>query len=95
MKINLETKTNFIETVELDWPIGGGMPWDLITLKSGAVLVITEESVNVAVLHIQNALGVKHGDLAGMFFTGDHYYNIVKTLYEYIDAEEMNVEVEQ
>lgn len=47
MKINLETKTNFIETVELDWPIGGGMPWDLITLKSGTVLVITEESVGV------------------------------------------------
>lgn len=46
MKINLETKTNFIETVETE-AVGGGMPWDLITLKSGAVLVITEESVGV------------------------------------------------
>lgn len=55
---------------------------------------LAHDALNVAVLHIQNALGVKHGDLAGMFFTGDHFYNIVKTLYEYIDAEEMNVEEE-
>jgi len=46
MKTNVEIKSNFLESIETD-DCGGGMPWDLITLKSGTVLVITEDAVGV------------------------------------------------
>lgn len=59
---------------------------------SEAVLKLDKESViddaiNVAVKTIQDALGVKTGDTAGLFFSGDAYEKIRGPLKQYLNLE--------
>jgi hypothetical protein len=45
------------------------------------------QALNVAALHIQNALGVTTGDLAALFFTGDFEREVCSVFKRYIEAE--------
>ena len=42
---------------------------------------------NEAIAEIQIALGVEHGDFAGIYFSGEKWQELVKILADYIEAE--------
>jgi hypothetical protein len=47
-----------------------------------------DQALNIAVAAIQKSLGVKTGDFAGVYFSGnDNWYLLVEMLDEYIKAE--------
>jgi len=48
---------------------------------------ITEDAINIALKFIQDEIGVKHGDFASVYFSGNEYYKLEKILIEYINAE--------
>ena len=52
---------------------------------------LAEDAVNVAVKHIQDKLGIKAGDFAGIFFSYDDY--VLKVFKEYIRGEMFDQEM--
>ena len=60
-------------------------PWHEYTPEG--IEDLAEEALNVAVLHIQDKLGVETGDLAGLFFSGWAERDIKEWLRRYIKAE--------
>ena len=56
-------------------------------MKDDQVRWLADQALNEACRHIQDALGVKTGDVAGMFFSGDNKYQIEEILREYISLE--------
>ena len=56
-------------------------------MKDDQVRWLADQALNEACRHIQDALGVKTGDVAGMFFSGDNKDQIEEILREYISLE--------
>ena len=53
------------------------------------IQTLAENALHEACRHIQDALGVKTGDTAGLYFTGDREDIILDILTRYIDTELM------
>ena len=47
------------------------------------------DALNAACLSVQNALGIEHGDAAGLFFSGAERDSMMETLREYVKFEMM------
>ena len=58
--------------------------------SSSDVEELANDALDAAALSIQNALGVEHGDFAGMFFTGEAGETILEILREYAREEMKN-----
>ena len=56
-------------------------------MKGNQVRWLADQALNEACRHIQDALGIKTGDVAGMFFSGDNKDQIEEILREYISLE--------
>jgi hypothetical protein len=49
---------------------------------------LAENAANAAIKHVQDSLGIKSGDFAGLYFSGDDNWTDLKTIiFEYINAE--------
>jgi hypothetical protein len=60
-------------------------------LTNNEIDSLAEDAVNVAVKHIQDKLGIKAGDFAGIFFSYDDY--VFKVFKEYIRGEMFDQEM--
>lgn len=60
-------------------------------LTNNEIDSLAEDAVNVAVKHIQDKLGIKSGDFAGIFFSYDDY--VFKVFKEYIRGEMFDQEM--
>ena len=56
-------------------------------MKDDQVRWLADQALSEACRHIQDALGIKTGDVAGMFFSGDNKDQIEEILKEYISLE--------
>lgn len=48
---------------------------------------LADEAGNIAIAHIQEKLGQKYGDFAGLYFSGDAWGKLTSILESYITAE--------
>lgn len=48
---------------------------------------LAEAALDAAALHIQRAMNIKDGDVAGMYFVGDLHQDLIQTLAGYIRTE--------
>ena len=60
---------------------------DMHSMNPTQVNDLADEAVNLAIKHIQDFLNVEHGDLAGIFFSGQRYDMMVRILSQYIKEE--------
>jgi hypothetical protein len=58
-----------------------------MTMHQDQINQIADDALNVAVLHIQDALGQEHGDIAGIVFAGANGDAILSILRSYIRTE--------
>lgn len=56
-------------------------------MKQQDIQELAREAIDVAVRHIQDRLGIKTGDLAGLYFQGDTYEIPLSILEAYIQVE--------
>jgi len=59
------------------------------TMTNQDIQTLAENALHEACRHIQDALGIKSGDTAGLFFTGAREEIILDFLTAYIDTELM------
>lgn len=55
--------------------------------SESAIARIADHALNVAAREIQDELGIDSGDVAGVFFTGENYTEVLRRFVDYIKLE--------
>lgn len=56
-------------------------------MKNSEIQSLADDACNVAIAHIQDKLGVKSGDLAGLYFTYEKWNLLTEIVSSYIKSE--------